>query len=305
VPVTVVVSHGPGETVLPHGFRLKRDSDAAVAIREAGFRIPEATSTSAPYVDRPDDAARQSAAQKAGAKLTTTLSLPLLLLPAKPGRHRLTLPPLPVAVSRASGAVMTLCTAPRIIRVEDPIASEPAAKVRTNPPPRRQREVWAVARQVTGGAVIVILLALVLAYLFYRYRSRPKVEPPKPKVLPWLAAWRELADIEHSRLLVEERFDEHFDAVNECIRRYLGERYGFDGVESTGQEIQWWMKRVRPTPAALPAVLGFLEETDFIKFADVEPALDDCSQALLQAKLLVQETIPPGLSHLAEEGKAA
>ena len=198
VAVTVVVTHGAGEMVLPEGFRLKRDSDAGEAIREAGFRIPEATGASAPSIGRPDPEQREAAAAKAGATLTTTLSLPLLLLPKKPGRHRLTLPPLPVSVARASGAVMTLCTSPRIIRVEDPIANEPAPKVRPNPPPRQQREVWHLARQITFAAILVILLALLFAYLFHRHRQRPRIVPAKPKILPWVRAWRVLTEIETS-----------------------------------------------------------------------------------------------------------
>jgi len=309
VAVTVVVTHGAGEMVLPEGFRLKRDSDAGEAIREAGFRIPEATGASAPSIGRPDPEQREAAAAKAGATLTTTLSLPLLLLPKKPGRHRLTLPPLPVSVARASGAVMTLCTSPRIIRVEDPIANEPAPKVRPNPPPRQQREVWHLARQITFAAILVILLALLFAYLFHRHRQRPRIVPAKPKILPWVRAWRVLTEIETGGMLGDERFDEHFDAVSECMRRYFGDRYGFDGVESTSAEIQSMMKRVRPQPPALSAILDFLQETDFIKFADVEPKEEDCQEALVRAKGLVQETMPPGLGHadrlLHEEDEAA
>jgi hypothetical protein len=309
VVVTVVVTHGAGETVLPEGFRLKRDSDAGEAIREAGFRIPEPTGPSVPSIGRPDPEQREAAAAKAGATLTTTVSLPLLLLPKKPGRHRLTLPPLPVSVARASGAVMTLCTSQRIIRIEDPIASEPAPKVRLNPSPRQQREVWHLARQITFAAALVILLALLFAYLLHRNRQRPRVVPAKPKILPWVRAWRVLTEIDTGAMLQDKCFDEHFDAVSECMRRYFGDRYGFDGVESTSGEIQSMMKRVRPQPPALTAILEFLEETDFIKFADVEPKQEDCEEALMRAKGLVQETMPPGLGHadrlLHEKGEAA
>ena len=82
-------------------------------------------------------------------RVTTVVTVPFVALPPKPGRNVLQLPPVPVAVARASGEVVTVCTRLHTLLVEDPIANEVDPKVRPNPEPRPQREDWALARQAT------------------------------------------------------------------------------------------------------------------------------------------------------------
>jgi hypothetical protein len=131
----VTVTHGRGETVLPAGFRIDRGSDSVRALEAAGFRIPETTGGSPPVLDRPKDADLEDVEKRT---LTTSLSLPFIALPEKPGRHALRLPQLPIAVGRANGQVMTVCTPAMAITIEDPIANESQPKVHDNAPPRSQ-----------------------------------------------------------------------------------------------------------------------------------------------------------------------
>ena len=85
-----------------------------------------------------------------------------------------------------------------------------------------------------ASQVVVASLALgvLLAYLFSRWRNRPRVIPEPPKELPWVAAMRELDALRASGMLDdEERLDDLFDLVDHCTRRYLGERYGISRDE--------------------------------------------------------------------------
>ena len=86
----VVVSHGKGETVLPRGLELQSESDAARALKSAGFALPDQDGGGAARLSSADVDAKSGRRQ-------TTLDLPLVALPSEPGRHTLTLPPLPVA----------------------------------------------------------------------------------------------------------------------------------------------------------------------------------------------------------------
>jgi len=293
VELVVIVTHGPGETVMPDGFRIQRGSDAMVALRESGWVIPEADGGAAPLVDRPEEGASVA---------TTNIVIPFVPLPEEPGRHRMVLPPLPISVARANGQVMTLCTARHLITIEDPIANEVDPKVKGNPPPLPQTEEWSTARNFTYGALLVIALALVLAWLLQRYRSRPKVVPPKPKVVPWLAAMRQLDELRRSPLLDEGEYNEYFDRVEHTTRWYLGERYGFDGLESTSEEIRASLKRVYP-PIADPApVDSFLADADFVKYAEVVPRREDCEQAIARAEAIVRASTPSHAVSLARDG---
>lgn len=204
----------------------------------------------------------------------------------------MTLPPIPIAVARASGEQVTVCTRPHTIVVEDPIASALDPKVKKNPPPRPQREEWVTAERVAAGALGGALLALVVAWLVRRWLRRPKPEPYVPPKLPWIAALEELDAIRGSSLLADGKTDEYFDRVSDCVRKYLGARYGFDGLESTTDEMRGLLKRVRPQVPELPKIADFLADCDLVKFARMVPTESDCLELLGRGEEIVRRTTP-------------
>ena len=295
--LTITVKHGPGETVMPEGFRVQRGSDAMVALREAGWVIPEPEGGVAPRIERPDP-------DEDAKSLTTTVALPFVPLPKEPGRHKLMLPPIPVTVARANGQVLTVCTTPKPIVIEDPIANEVDPKVRPNPPPRPQREEWVLAKQVTLAVLGATALALLLAWILRKWMRRPKVVPAKPRELPWVAAMKELDAIRNSSLLEEGQLDEYFDRVDNCVRFYLGDRYGFDGLESTSSEIRALLKRVYPPIVKIKEIKRFLEDTDLIKFTELTARREDCDEVSARAEVIILGTVPPGTAR-APQRRAA
>jgi hypothetical protein len=231
-----------------------------------------------------------------GAKSTdkrTTVDFPLLALPKQRGRHTLTLPALPIAVSRASGDVMTLCTKPHVLVVDDPTASTPNAEPKGNPPPRPQREEWvALERALEYIGVGIVLGALALLFLRW-WRKRPKfVPPPPPPRVPWEVALERLDEARHAGLLETQRFGEFYDRVNDAIRQYLGARFGFDGLESTTDETLRALRRAPSFGLSLGEVAGFLQHCDLVKFADLTPSHEECERALVEAERLVRQTMP-------------
>jgi hypothetical protein len=282
--LTVTVEHGKGETVLPNGFHLELGSDSEHALERAGFALPDPDGGAGPTVQT----------KESGQRATTTVRIPLVPLPKKPGRQKLTVPPLPIAIARASGEVITLCTEPHEITVGDPTASTPHAKPHPNPQPRRQMEEWTTARDITYAALIALVVGALVAWLLGRWLRRPRPEPPPPPPRPpWEVALEELFDVRHAGLIKEQRFSEHFDRVSHTVRKYLGDRYGFDGLESTTREILGFIGRVTPTVTALPEIEVFLREADLVKFARLTPTEDDCETALGRGEHIVHSTIPP------------
>jgi len=281
----MVITHGAGETVMPEGFSLKEDDQFFPALRESHLALADFKGHAAPLILRPES--------KQGATATTTVQLYFVGLPPDPGRQPLTLPPVPISVARANGQVMTICTRPHVVVLEDPIANEPDPKVKPNPPPRPQREEWVLAKQ--GAQILLASLALgaLLAFLFTRWRNRPREIPEPPRELPWIAAMRELEALRRSGLLDdEERLDELFDRVDHCTRRYLGERYGFDGLESTTEEIRSFLSRVRPPVTDADRVEKFLSDTDLVKYTEMQPRREDCADVLDRAEIIVAKTTP-------------
>ena len=293
------VEHGPGETVLPSGFRLEPSSDEYKSLESSRFFLPDPSGDAKPSLER----------KQLGTRTVTTVKLWFVPLPEKPGRNQLTLPPVPIAISRASGELVTLCTSPHVISIEDPIANEPNPSPRPNPKPRIQREEWTLAKQVTYVALIAMAVGALLATLFGLWRRRPKqLPPPPPPRPPWEVAIEGLYDVRHSGLLGEQRFAEFYDRVSDILRRYLGDRYGYDGLESTTREALGALRRVAIPLEVLLKIQEFMQDADLVKFARRTPTEAECASAIERAESLVSQTRPvvaPPIQHAPAEPGAA
>jgi hypothetical protein len=282
----VTVEHGKGESVLPAGLELQSSSEAFKELRAAGWVVPHPDGSAGARIrteakkDRPDRA-------------TTTLELSFVPLPPKPGRHELELPPLPIAVARASGDLATVCTSAHRVVVDDPTAETPDPKPKPNGPPLPQREEWTALRNALAVAAISAVLGAVALWLLRRWLSRPRPAPPPPPPRPpWEIALEQLDELRHSGLLETERYADYFDRVSDALRAYLGHRYGFDGLESTTDEI---LDRLHGAPlagATVPEIAAVLKECDLVKFARSTPSPESCERVLSVAEHLVRATIP-------------
>jgi hypothetical protein len=278
----VDVEHGKGETVLPTGLHLLADSPEAKALEREGFALPDPEGAARPKLERTET----------GDSVKTRVRISVVPLPPKPGRHLLVLPPLPIALSRANGEIVTVCTSPHAVTIEDPIANAPNPEPHGNPPARRQREVWTAAKHVVVAALIALVVGALLSYLVSRWLKRPrKLPPPPPPRPPWDVALEALHDIRHAGLTREGRFAEHFDRVSDVLRRYLGDRYGYDGLESTTREALGALRVVTPEITDLPGVETFMRDADLVKFAQLTPSEAECMDLLSRAEDIVTRTI--------------
>ncbi|HKY41198.1 MAG TPA: hypothetical protein VJN18_34930 [Polyangiaceae bacterium] len=281
--LVVSLEHGAAETVLPTGFRFQPEAAEAKALRRAGFMLPDAAGDAGPKVERKEE----------NGSTRSKVTISFVALPSKPGRHQLTLPALPITVARASGELMTLCTRPHPITIEDPTSSTPNAKPKDNPPPRRQREEWTFLKQAVGIGAIALVVGGLLAWLIGRWLKRPKpVPPPPPPRPPWEVALESLHDLRHAGLTREGRYAEHFDRVSDVVRRYLGDRYGFDGLESTTREMLGELRRATPRIPVLSEIERFLRQADLVKFARLTPTEPECVNALSEAEQIIERTVP-------------
>jgi hypothetical protein len=280
----VYISHGKGETVLPTGFHLLSDSPEAKALEREGFALPDPEGPSGPKLERTEADGNGNA--------KTRLLISVIPLPPKPGRHELILPPLPITMSRASGELVTVCTASHAVQVEDPIANAPNPEPHGNPPARRQREIWTAAKHVVVAALIALAVGALAALLISRWLRRPKkLPPPPPPRPPWDVALEALHDIRHAGLTREGRFAEHFDRVSDVLRRYLGDRYGYDGLESTTREALVSLRLITPTIEDIGGIEMFMRDADLVKFAQLTPSEGECSDLLERAENIVTRTI--------------
>jgi len=311
--LSITVRHGKGERVLPSGLDLSSAVEAKKVLKQAGFSVPDQDGGGAARIwTEPEDA------NKPGA--TTHLELPLLLLPPNPGRNGMILPPLPVAVARANGEIATVCTHGHGILVEDPIANTPNAMPKLNPPGLVQREEWTALKKALAWGSLGLLIGAVLAILLWKQLTKPKPEPPPPPPRPpWEVALEELDEVRHAGLLEVDRYGEFFDRTSDAIRRYLGARFGFDGLESTTDEILAALKKQaggfirfdapaaadgRPSMGPMPGVpfkrvATFLRDCDLVKFANLTPTPEQCATSITTGEAIVRGTMPHSMGAAA------
>ncbi len=286
----VTVEHGRAETVMPAGVRSELAGDELAGLERRHFFLPS-----------PDgDARPKSSVQEQGERATTTLEIPFVALPPEPGRQQLVLPPLPISLARASGEVITLCTRPHPITIEDPIANEPDPKPKPNPDPRRQLEEWTFAKHAALATLLGLLLAALIAALVRYLRKRPKKAPPPVPARPaWEVALEDLHSLRHAGLVQVGRYAEHFDRASDILRRYLGDRYGFDGLESTTHEIIARLRRLGSNVPDLESIERLLRRADLVKFARLTPSEAECETTLDQSERIVRQTMPGSLAPAA------
>lgn len=296
VTLRVTVVHGKGERVLPFGFLNNLTDEQRQQLDVQGFAVPHPDGGAGPTIESKDI----TEGPKAGRR-ESVIRLGFVPLPKEPGRQRMTLPPVPIGLERASGELVVLCTQPAELDVDPPIANTPDPASKPNPPPRRQRELWEAARNAAIGVTAGLAFALLAAWLYSWYRRRPKpVPPPPPARKPWLVAMEELHDVRQAKLVQQERFSEHYDRVCDILRRYVGARYGYDfqeeagALESTTAEILEVLSRVTPRIPVLDRIEEFFRSADLVKFANLTPSAEECAEALANAELIVSKTVPDG-----------
>jgi hypothetical protein len=295
----VVIEHGGGETVLPNGLSLQSTGLEADALTKAGFMLPSPDGGAPPTLEQIASTGNQPGGTR------TRLLLNFVALPKSPGRHEMVLPSLPITVSRASGELMTLCTEPHAVTVDDPTASTPDARPRPNPPPRPQRETWEAARTAVEMLAVALVAAVAGALLYRWWRRRPRPVPPPPPPRPaWDVALEALVLLREGPLLRDGRHGEYVDGVSDIARRYLGDRYGFDGLEATSREIRQKTRAITPPLPVLGEIDRLLDEADLIKFARVVPSEDDCESLFSLALAIVQKTVPAVVAPGSEAANA-
>lgn len=288
----VELEHGKGETVLLDKLRMLRGTRASKLLEAQGFALPEADG-GAPLTMSTEDA-------EAGAR--TVIQIPVLLLPKSAGRHELELPALPIDLARAGGEVMTVCTDAHAVTVDEPIANESEPDVRPNPPPRRQREPFDLAKHVAIGLAVGLVVGALALWAYLKHRKKPKPVAAPPPKLPWIEATEELAALANTNLLMEGKTREYIGRLSEILRKYLGGRYAFDGLESTTDEINAVLRRVRPPVAELPRISELLTAFDLVKFARVVPQREECESAHERTLAVVRATTPISPPALARPG---
>ncbi len=277
VPLEIVVRHGAGETVTLPGD-LPRLVQGEVRVADDGTFGKGAPPKSAPVPGDP-------------AHATTALEVPFVVLSTSTPRKTFTLPAVRVVVLRRGGGELAVCTTPREISIDQPIAETPDPQVRENPPARPQVTRDERLQTIATWALAALLVGVAVALFVVWWRARPKPEPPPPppepswkKALAAIAAAR--ADLERGEVETKA----YYDRVSDALREHLGATFSFDGLEMTTDEILARVSRVPSFSLPRDDLRALLEACDLVKFAGMRPDREEALVVAQRAEKLVRAT---------------
>jgi hypothetical protein len=278
----VSIEHGRSENVLADANYFSQVDDIK-GLEQTGFILP----------DPRGGVAIKSSKTAKGDHFLSKVQIPFVALPSETKQKDLTLPPISIQVRRANGETMTLCTQPHPVKVESPTASTPDAKPHANPALRKQLEEWTSLKQAIKIGGIGLLAGALLAALAWLWYKRPKrLPPPAPPRPPWELAFEELTELKRLELLRAQRYADFYANVSDTVRKYLGGRYGYDGLECTTREAVGALRRQGLNHQTFFTIDQFLAQADLVKFARLTPSEPECLTALQEAETIVTATLP-------------
>jgi hypothetical protein len=142
------------------------------------------------------------------------------------------------------------------------------------------------------GALAAIGL---LAWGLRRYlkRERPAFVAPARPLEPLEVRTRKALDrLREDDLPGKGRVRDFYFRLSEIVRAYLGERYGFDALESTTPELIESLRRLHTPGLQMSELQTFANESDFVRYAKFTVGPDTCKSAIELAYSIVQQTTP-------------
>lgn len=219
-------------------------------------------------------------------------TLTLQLQPFSTGDHELA--DITLRVVTAQGQVGQQRLTPVRIPVRSLLANEPNAQPRAATAPVVVMEDDYTLAYIGGGLLAALAIAA-LTLLVQRYwRRRPvSIAPPPPRP-PWEVAVEQLAALrERKQTMIDQGHAVEFvDEVSDVVRAYLGERFGFAGLDTTTAELLDYLRMGRVASGLQEEARAYLRRCDLVKFAKVEPDQDEVDLIFAKAQDIVQFSIP-------------
>ena len=232
-------------------------------------------------------------------------TLDLTLIGFEPGEVEI--PAQKVTVVDGEGRIAEVETDNAAVSIKSLIANEPEPKLKEDVGTgvsvieRSYTPLW-----ILGGIALagVIVLGTLLVRRLLAMRERGPLAPPPPPRPAEEIALEKLEELKRSNLLNEGLIKEFHVRLSEALREYLGNRYGFDSLELSTEELVGALKRAKIEPTTFDETVLLVEDTDLVKFAKVIPTLDESRDWLDRTFDLVKMTTPVAAPQATETEQA-
>jgi len=123
---------------------------------------------------------------------------------------------------------------------------------------------------VFGGIGLFVILAAIVALLYWRHRRRQRDVPDDLRD-PWEIAFERLARLKERRFIEDGQFKVYYIELTELIREFMGRMYRVDVLEMTTEEFLAHFAAMDLSGATIEAIGEFLKHGDLVKFARFIP----------------------------------
>jgi hypothetical protein len=153
-------------------------------------------------------------------------------------------------------------------------------------------------------AGLLLISAVIFLYLKWKKNKKvTEVEAPKIDIPPHVAALNSLNLLEKKKLWQQGLVKEFHTEITEIIRNYFEAAFNLHALELSTSELLEELS-VNPEAKKIAGITSdFLNNADLVKFAKFQPINQVNEQMMIQAKIIVEDTIPAGKNLTGESGK--
>lgn len=152
--------------------------------------------------------------------------------------------------------------------------------------------VWEDWTLMLGLSLIVLVVALMLIYVVIRLKdNKPIIRHIrlKPRVAPHKVAMQNIERIKKEKIWQSEDSKEYYTQLTDTLRKYINERYGFNAMEMTSDEIIQRLSEVNDEQA-ISELRDLLQTADLVKFAKYNALINENDRNLVSAIEYINQT---------------
>ena len=137
----------------------------------------------------------------------------------------------------------------------------------------------------------LVLLATAVSWFLYRRRQRRIQQEPPP--LPWEVAYQRLRELDERQLPKAGKYETYYVDLSAILRYYIEDRFSLHAPEQTTQEFLAAATGVRLFTDEQQKLLSqFLRHSDYVKFAQYVPSINEMDRCFAFVLQFVDETVP-------------
>lgn len=152
---------------------------------------------------------------------------------------------------------------------------------------------WDDCKVATAYSLLFIILTGALVWLIIRYiNNKPiiRIVKLKPKLPAHVVALNEIERIKADKeWRTSGKTKEYYTALTDTLREYMNNRFGFNAMEMTTEEIIARLLQVKEKES-ISELKEILQTADLVKFAKFNPPMNENDRNLLNAVEFINET---------------